>query len=83
MAIEPTAFLSIFPSSDSLVSKIGVMVGDNIGLFLAILVGILILKGFALWFSSRSNKKLWFWILLITNTLGILPAIYLIFFRKK
>lgn len=44
---------------------------------------VLVLKGLALWNSSRAGKKIWFVALLILNTLGILEAIYLIFFRKK
>ena len=59
------------------------MIGANITLILIILIGVIILKGFALWFSARSNKKIWFWVLLVTNTLGILPAIYLIWFKKR
>ena len=42
-----------------------------------------ILKGFALWHSSKNNQKGWFIILLILNTAGILPAIYLIWFKRK
>jgi len=43
----------------------------------------LILKGVALWKSARSSQKVWFIALLIINTLGILPIIYLLFFQKK
>ena len=59
------------------------LIGANIGIFFTILAVIIILKGSALWFSARSKKKFWFWILLVTNTLGILPTIYLIWFRKR
>ena len=43
----------------------------------------LIWKGLALWFSARNKQKVWFFIILITNTLGILSIIYLIAFRPK
>lgn len=43
----------------------------------------LILKGVALWKSSKSEQKGWFIALLIVNSLGILPLIYLLFFQKK
>ena len=44
---------------------------------------VLALKGWSLWNSAQAKKKVWFVCLLILNTLGILPAIYLIFFRRK
>lgn len=40
----------------------------------------LVLKGFALWRSARRNELAWFLILLLFNTAGILPALYLAFF---
>lgn len=42
-----------------------------------------ILKGISLWRSARSSQKVWFVALLIVNSVGILPAIYLLFFDKK
>lgn len=38
----------------------------------------LVIRGYALWRSSRNNQKWWFIFLLIINSLGILPAIYLL-----
>jgi len=46
-------------------------------------VFILVVKGMALWDSAIKRKKAWFIALLILNTLGILPLIYLICFKKK
>ncbi len=43
----------------------------------------LILRGVALWKSARFSQKGWFIALLIVNSLGILPVIYLLFFQKK
>ena len=43
---------------------------------------IVLVKGLALWDSAKAHKKGWFIALLITNTLGILPVIYLLFFRS-
>jgi hypothetical protein len=37
----------------------------------------------ALWKSARGNQLIWFVCLGIFNTIGILPIIYLLFFRKK
>jgi hypothetical protein len=52
--------------------------------WLIILVAIvdLILKGFALWRSAQRCQKGWFIFLLILNTAGILPLIYLLTHRK-
>lgn len=38
----------------------------------------IILKGFSLWRSARRGEKGWFIVLLIVNSLGILPVIYLL-----
>jgi predicted permease len=43
----------------------------------------LIWKAVALWTSAKKHQKLWFVLILIFNTVGILPIIYLIFGRKK
>ena len=40
-------------------------------------------KGFALWYAGRAGQKIWFVVLLVVNTLGILEIIYLLFFRPK
>jgi vacuolar-type H+-ATPase subunit I/STV1 len=43
----------------------------------------LLLKGVALWKSARNGQKAWFVSLLIINSLGILPTIYLLFCQRK
>lgn len=50
-------------------------------IIIALLFGLLF-KGFALYRSARKESKGWFWVLLIFNTLGILPLLYLIFSKK-
>lgn len=40
-------------------------------------------KGIALWGSAKNNHKYWFIFLLLINSLGIVPLIYLNFFSKK
>ncbi len=51
---------------------------------LVILVTIidLVLRGMALWRSARAGQSAWFVGLLVFNTVGILPAIYLLMHRK-
>ncbi len=52
-------------------------------LLIAIIIWELIWKGIALWKSGRNNQLPWFICILIFNTIGILPIIYLAFFQKK
>ncbi|MBU0470865.1 MAG: hypothetical protein KKA62_02875 [Nanoarchaeota archaeon] len=40
-------------------------------------------KGLALWHSARNNQNAWFVVMLVLNTMGLLPIIYLIWFRPK
>lgn len=42
----------------------------------------LIWKGLALWRAGRLNKPVWFVVLLVVNTLGILDILYLYVFSK-
>lgn len=38
----------------------------------------IVLRGFSLWKSARKDQQWWFVALLVVNSLGILPAIYLL-----
>lgn len=40
-------------------------------------------KGFALWRAGRNNHPGWFVVLLVLNTVGILPIIYLVTHRRR
>ncbi len=40
-------------------------------------------KAIGLWKSAKHNQLAWFVVLVIFNTAGILPLIYLAFFQKK
>lgn len=42
-----------------------------------------VLKIIAMWKAGKNNQLYWFVALAIFNTIGILPAIYLLFFQKK
>ena len=41
------------------------------------------LKAVALWKAARADQMGWFIALIIFNTVGILPIIYLLFFMRK
>jgi hypothetical protein len=40
-------------------------------------------KGVALWKSAKNNHPYWYVFILVFNTIGILPIVYLAFFSKK
>lgn len=40
-------------------------------------------KGIALWKAGRNNQLGWYIALLILNTVGILPILYILFFQKS
>lgn len=39
-------------------------------------------KGIALWKAARESQKYWFIAILIVNTVGILPILYIFIFKK-
>ncbi len=43
----------------------------------------LALKAVALWKAARADQMAWFIALIVFNTVGILPIIYLLFFTRK
>jgi uncharacterized membrane protein len=51
-------------------------------LFLILVVWELIWKGIALWKAAREGQKYWFLVILILNTIGILPILYIFVFKK-
>lgn len=63
---------------------------ENITLEASILIWLIplmiweiIWKGIALWKASKNNQLGWFVAILILNTAGILPIIYIKFFQKR
>lgn len=51
--------------------------------FSVILLWSLVWKGIALWKCGRNNQLVWFIVLLVVNTAGILEIIYLLWFQRK
>lgn len=49
----------------------------------AFIAALIALKGYALWTAAKKDQKWWFIAILIFNTVGILEAIYIIFFVKQ
>ena len=58
--------------------------GWGMGFGVALLViWSLVWKGLALWRAARVGSKIWFVVLLVVNTVGILEILYLYVFSKK
>jgi hypothetical protein len=52
-------------------------------LIVALAVWSLVWKGLALWKAAGQKDKLWFIVLLIVNSLGLLEILYLFVFSKR
>jgi hypothetical protein len=50
--------------------------------FYVLIVWVMAWKGLGLWYSAKNRQKYWFIALLLLNTLGIVPIIYLFAFCK-
>ncbi len=62
-------------------------IGDFVTMYPQVLILLAIwetcFKAVGLWKSSHNNQRYWFITILVVNSLGIVPAIYLKFFQKK
>ena len=61
----------------------GLLVGFGVIGVLLIAVWSIYWKGMALWHAARKGEKVWFVVLLVVNTVGILEILYLYVFSKK
>jgi hypothetical protein len=62
--------------------SLGISLTAALVLMTILAVWTLVWKGFALWKASKKNQPVWFVILLIVNTVGILEILYLFMFSK-
>lgn len=63
-------------------SGLASQLGIPIWLFAIILVWIVVWKLLALWKSARNSHVVWFIILAVVNTVGILEILYIYIFSK-
>ena len=61
----------------------GFLLGLGAIAVLALAVWTIYWKGRALWYAARKGEKVWFVVLLVVNTVGILEILYLYVFSKK
>ena len=61
--------------------------GALVGVFFLLALADLALKGWAMWRAARMDKNIWFITLLVVNSFGILPVIFLLMtndeYKKK
>ncbi len=84
--------MNLFPASlkESIYNEFVLGVSNHYGIspltVMAILSVIMIWsifwKFFGLWKSARNNSPIWFVIIALTNTLGIIPILYIYLFSK-
>jgi hypothetical protein len=58
-------------------------VASFLAVFWPLIILDIILRGFALWRSAKNDQAYWFIALLVINTFGILPLVYLIAIDKN
>jgi len=66
-----------------LADTFGISYESAILLFTVLSIWALVWKGIALWKSGRRTHMIWFVVILITNTFGLIPIIYLLINRGK
>lgn len=66
----------------ALANLLGVSITTAIVLVIIISIWTLIWKGLALWKAAGRKSKIWFVVLLIVNTVGILEILYIFIFSK-
>lgn len=52
-------------------------------LLIVVIAWTMIWKGLAMWKAARSGAKIWFVVLLLVNTLGLLDILYYYYIHKK
>lgn len=67
---------------ETIANYLGVSVNVAIAIVVIISVWSLVWKGLALWKSARKTHLVWFIVLLVVNTVGILEILYIYIFSE-
>lgn len=59
------------------------MISNMVWFMIPLMIWELVWKGVALWKSARNSHKYWFVAILILNTAGILPIVYILLNKDK
>lgn len=65
-----------------MLAQLSTELGVPLVVLILVLIWSLVWKALALWKSARLNQPVWFIVLLVVNTLGILEILYLFLFSK-
>lgn len=68
---------------EALAAMFGISLTAAIFLFTIIAAWETVWKAIAMWKSARNDQLVWFVCIVLFNTLGILPILYILFFQKK
>jgi|SRR3989344_5582036 len=71
------------PEIAALLNNFGISIFTFMLLASLIMIWSLLWKGLALWKSARLKQPVWFVLLLVINTLGILEILYIFVFSKS
>jgi len=75
--------MAVYPDIYEVIgTSLGVSTTAALVLVTIISIWSLVWKGLALWKSSKKNHLIWFIVLLIVNTIGILEILYIFVFSK-
>jgi len=66
-----------------IISLMPILSPQQIYLIVLLVIWELICKGIALWQAARNKQLGWYIAILIINTVGILPLVYIYFFSPK
>ena len=75
--------MDISPENMSMLKGMPVLAGALFVVVILLVIWSFIWKGISLWKCGRNNQKVWYIVLLIVNTAGILEILYLLFFQKN
>lgn len=70
------------PAAANLAAQLGISVELLSVLIVIITIWSLVWKGLALWKSARKNHLVWFVVMLVVNTIGILEILYIFVFSE-
>jgi len=64
-------------------NEINLLLRNNLWFLAILLIWELVWKGIALWKAAKEGSQYWFIALLLLNTAGILPIVYLLMHNRK
>lgn len=79
---ELSQIAQISPYIQPIADMLGVSVTVALAIMIIISIWSLVWKGLALWKASKKNHRIWFIVILLINSIGILEILYIYVFSK-